>query len=171
MSKNRNDNPLKINDLKKITLGFNDLPNKSKFKPLCNIRPNNKKECLEIMPREDAKDSDMRRRGLVYIFVIGKNLLKVGSTTQNFKERVQSYNCGKGKARKRGTCSTTNYFVLQSLLNFKKEVEVYAFFAPKIDRLVFGKKEKISLPPKQWEKSILKKMKKEDKMPIFCTQT
>ena len=171
MRKNKNDIPLTIKDLREIKIKLSDIPKKLQFKFLCSIYPNITNDCLEIIKEEDSKYLNIHRRGLVYVFVIEGKVLKVGSTTQSFKERVKSYNCGTSKARKKGTCSTTNYFVLQSLLNFKKEVKVYAFFTPTISQLVFGETEKISLPPKQWEKSILKKMKEKKKMPIFCTQT
>ena len=168
----KNDRPLKRNDLKGITIGLRDLPHRREFKFLCTMEPDAAAEHLYIINEKTGKNSDIRRRGLVYVFIVDGKLLKVGSTAQSFTERVQSYNCGtKSNRWNRGTCSTTNYFVLQSLLAIGKSIRVYAFFTPRITVPIFGKKESFPLPPKQWEKNILKTMKLKGKLPVLCTQT
>ena len=72
--------------------------------------------------------------------VIDNKILKIGQTITDVKCRIQSYNSGKKKHRKKGTCSTTNYFILQSLLNIDKRVNLYVYFAEKKPYDIFGVK-------------------------------
>ena len=57
----------------------------------------------------------------MYCFVIDGKILKIGKTDTTMAKRVQSYNCGKKAYRENGTCSTTNYNILQSFLAINKE--------------------------------------------------
>ena len=118
---NRNDRILSAKDIKN-QLNFDAFKHREKFSFLCDLVPEKDKERLVIK----NADSDLaEKRGVLYVFVLDNKLIKIGSTTTSFKDRVQSYNCGKKAYRKSGTCSTTNFFVLQSLLNINKIVKVY----------------------------------------------
>ncbi|GAA8238846.1 hypothetical protein HpKG61_05230 [Helicobacter pylori] len=81
--------------------------------------------------------------------------------------------CGKVEYRKNGTCSTTNYFVLQSLLKINKIVQVYAFFPEQPTYTLFGKTYQDSFSTsKRAENVILENfIKNHNKKPIGCTQT
>lgn len=88
------------------------------------------------------------------------------------KERIQSYNCGKTEYRIAGTNSTTNYFILQSLLKINKIVKVYAYFPDKKEYKIFGEFGCDSFPPaKKVERKILSDFIKKHKLkPIANTQ-
>lgn len=110
--------------------------------------------------------------GLVYIFVIEDKIFKIGHTIKSIIKRIQSYNCGKIEYRIKGTNSTTNYFVLQSLLKIDKTIDVFAFFPQKPTYNIFGKNYYDSYPPsKRAENVILNKfIANHHKKPIGCTQ-
>lgn len=149
-------------------IDYGNFEHKDKFSFLCDLVPDRKKERLVI---ENADINKINKIGVLYVFVLNNKLLKVGSSTTSFKDRVQSYNCGKEKyRRKHGTCSTTNYFVLQTILRWNKSIKVYAFFPEEIEMDIWGKKEMISSPAKRFEKIILTELKNHGKLPIFCTQ-
>ena len=164
---NKNDNPLNsISDVKPVI--FNDFEYKDYFKKIFTLYPDVENEKLDIM---NSEEETANKRGLVYCFVIDGILLKIGSSTTSMKARIQSYNCGKESYRENGTCSTTNFFILQTFLNIGKEVDVYAYFPETILFDVFGKKEESSLPAKKYEKTILENLKKNNMFPSLCSQT
>ncbi len=125
MAKRKSDIILKsVNDLKD-EIDYKDFEYKEYFNLLCELVPNNSLEKLEI---NAIDEKNMKNEGLVYVFVIQGKIFKIGHSITPITKRVQSYNCGKVEYRKNGTYSTTNYFVLQSLLKINKIVQVYAFF-------------------------------------------
>lgn len=142
---------------------------KKHFCHLCNLRPDIASERL-LVDAVDAGKFD--ERGLVYVFCIAGKILKIGNTITTISARVQSYNCGKQAFRNNGTCSTTNYFILQSLLNINTVVKVYAYFPKMVKYNIFGKSGAERFPsPKAVEKEVLRRFKiKHDKIPIGCTQ-
>lgn len=166
---NKNDQPLNEID---ITIPVDDFPYISHFKKIGDIKANELTESLVIKNKEKCFESD---KELVYLFIIDGYIQKVGSTTTTMKKRIQSYNCGKQAYRDSGTCSTTNYFVLQSFLRINRDIEVYAFFPEKkkmqVD--VFGDiiEKELYIPSKEYEKKILTELKSRGAMPILCTQT
>jgi len=107
---------------------------KKHFDWLCEIRPDRKKEKLFLGKHDHGKIDE---EGFVYVIVVNGKILKIGQTTTTFKSRLSSYNCGTRKFRKRGTASTTNYFVLQSLLAIGAPAQIYAYFAKKKRYLIF----------------------------------
>lgn len=109
--------------------------------------PDVKNEKLVWCPNDIFDDN---YSGLFYAFVINGHFYKAGKTDTTLKERISSYNCGKKEYRNNGTCSVTNYFVLQSLLNFNVPVDVYCFFAPKATLNIFGKEIAISESPAKY---------------------
>ena len=166
--KNRNIVLIKsITELKKET-NYADFQYKKYFIHLCNLIPNKKVEKLEI---EKVNSQNIENSGLVYVFVINKKIFKIGQTITPITKRIQSYNCGK-KANKE-TASTTNSFVLQSLLNINKTINVYAFFPETPEYTIFGKKHQSSYPPtKTAEHKILEDfISKFGQKPIGCTQS
>lgn len=165
-SPNRNDMPIHEADtLHEMSL--DDFEYKDHFSFLCTLIPETENERVVI---QETNEPYIERKGILYLFVLENRILKVGSSTVSFKERVSSYNCGKQAFRDNGTCSTTNYFVLQSLLNINKPIEVYAFFPESIEMDVFGTTEEISLPAKRYEKRILTELKDSNQLPVMCTQ-
>ncbi len=172
MKKNKNRNIVllkSINDLNN-EFDYTDFKYKEYFFHLCNLIPNNNQEKLDI---EIINEDFINKEGLVYIFVIENKIFKIGNTITSIIKRVQSYNCGKVEYRISGTNSTTNYFVLQSLLKINKKIEVFAFFPDKPEYELFGKKYKDSFPPsKRAEKIILNDfIKLYKRKPIGCSQT
>ena len=168
--KNRNIVLIKsITELKKET-NYADFQYKKYFIHLCNLIPNKKAEKLEI---EKVNSQNIENSGLVYVFVINKKIFKIGQTITTIAKRIQSYNCGKTEYRIAGTNSTTNYFVLQSLLNINKTINVYAFFPETPEYTIFGKKYQSSYPPtKTAEHKILEDfISKFGQKPIGCTQS
>lgn len=163
---NKNDLILHPNDFVN-QINFDDFEYKDKFNYLCDLIPIRRLEKLVI---KNADDNLIKRAGLVYLFILNNKLLKVGSATTSFLERVSSYNCGKKAYRKNGTCSTTNYFVLQNLLNINKPIKVYYYFPDQISMNVWGTTKNISLPAKEFEKKILTELKENNNLPILCTQ-
>lgn len=148
-------------------MNFHEFKYKDKFHLLCDLVPEMDKERIVI---KNPTSNLIDRKGILYLFVLNDKLIKVGSSTVSFAERVSSYNCGRKAFRKNGTCSTTNYLVLQTLLNINKIVKVYSYFPEEIELDVWGEKETISLPTKRFEKKILTELKDRGKLPILCTQ-
>ncbi|MDR3290095.1 MAG: hypothetical protein LBT02_02310 [Rickettsiales bacterium] len=136
MAKNRNDILLGNFDNLKNEANYSDFKDYQKyFIHLCDLQPNLEKERLEII---NCEIDYLNKEGFVYIFVIKDKVFKIGESTTSIKDRIQSYNCGKKTYRKNGTCSTTNYFTLQSLLNINTSIEVYAYFPDEVEYIVLG---------------------------------
>ena len=169
--KKKNKNIVILQDVSEINdeILFEDFPFKINFQLLCKLKPNFKTEKLEI----DVVDfQNIKKEGLVYIFVIEKRIFKIGHTINSIEKRIQSYNCGKTEYRISGTNSTTNYFVLQSLLKMNSIVEVYGFFPEQPKYKLFEKEFQDSFPvSKRAENIILEDyIEKFGKKPIGCTQ-
>lgn len=131
--------------------------------------PDKDNEKLLWCPNEDFNDN---YPGLIYAFVVNGHLYKIGKTDTTMRERISSYNCGKKEYRNNGTCSVTNYFVLQSLLNFNVPVDIYCFLAPKATLNIFGKSIEISESPAKYIEGLFLSQAKTDfnnKLP-GCTQ-
>lgn len=109
--------------------------------------PDRNNEKLVWCPNNSFNDN---YTGLFYAFVVNGHFYKAGKTDTTMRERIASYNCGKKEYRNNGTCSVTNYFVLQSLLNFNTPVDVYCFLAPKATLSIFGKEVEISESPAKY---------------------
>jgi hypothetical protein len=167
--KNRNIVIIKSIDELKNEVNYADFEYKPYFTHICNLVPNVDNERLDIEEIDSQKVKDF---GLVYVFVIDEKIFKIGQSITPIKSRVQSYNCGKTEYRISGTNSTTNYFVLQSLLKINKKVKVYAYFPPKKEYTLFDEKGNDSFPPvKKIENKIMRDfIKKHGKKPIGSTQ-
>jgi hypothetical protein len=159
--KSKNIQVLKTLDDLKNEINFEDFEYKKYFNLICYLFPNRDKERLEIevIDVDACEDS-----GLVYIFVINGKIFKIGQSITPIIRRIQSYNCGKTEYRISGTNSTTNYFVLQSLLNINEVVHVYAFFPDQPEYTLFEKKYRDSWPTSKRAENM------HNKKPIGCTQ-
>ena len=148
---NKNDVPLKNLSELEANKSYNELPHKDKFLYLFNIVIvlDKKKKKLKVNPVNTNNSKDLMRKGLVYILVINNKILTIGSSTNSIVDRVQSYNAGKKKHRKSGTASTTNYYILQSIINIGEIVNVYAHFPLKKKYVLFGKEGKDIFPSAQ----------------------
>ena len=113
--------------------------------------PDTKNEKLVWCPNKNFDDN---YTGLFYAFVVNGHFYKAGKTDTTLLERIKSYNCGKKEYRNNGTCSVTNYFVLQSLLNFNIPIDVYCFLAPKATLNIFGENVMISESPAKYIEGI-----------------
>ena len=162
---NKNDTILNAEDIEG-QMPLNTFKYREHFSFLCNIVPDVANEKLNISNATKL----INKKGVLYLFVIDGKLIKVGSSTVSFKDRLSSYNCGKKAYRENGTCSTTNYLVLQSFLNINKVVEVYVFFPEEVAMDVWGESEMVSLPAKRFEKRVLTELKEEGLLPIMCSQ-
>lgn len=93
--------------------------------------------------------------GLFYAFVVNGKFYKGGKTDNTIADRIKSYNCGKMEYRKKnGTCSVTNYFILQTLLNFNVPVDVYCYLVPKAKIEIFGNVVEINTSPSKYIEGI-----------------
>ena len=119
--KNRNIQIIRSFEELRNEIDYDDFEYKDYFSLICNLIPNREKERLDI----EAIDVDAcQDHGLVYVFVIKGKIFKIGESITPIIKRIQSYNCGKIEYRINGTNSTTNYFVLQSLLSIGEKVQV-----------------------------------------------
>jgi hypothetical protein len=140
------------------------------FTKLGTIIPNREAEKLEI---EYADGVDTTRKGLIYILVIQDKIFKIGQTTDAFDGRLGSYNCGRQNNRDKGTCSVTNYFVLQSLLAINRPVDVYVYYPPRATYELFEQMVETSEAPSKYGERLIVEdfLKKYYKKPIGCTQS
>ena len=132
---------------------------KEYFVPLGTIYPDKDKEKLNWEAVEEMLN---KYEGLDYSFVIEGHFYKLGKTDTTMQDRLTSYNCGTENFRKDGTCSVTNFKVLQTLLNINKPVTVFALLAPKAILTVFGKTYEISVSPSKFIEGILIDQAKKD---------
>ena len=122
---------------------------KDMFSLLGELIPQKEQEKLIWKPFQSSVDEI---EGIVYAFVLknSRKLYKIGKTDTTLKDRITSYNCGKTSYRKNGTCSVTNYKVLQSLLNIEEPVEVYGYIPPKAQLTFNNKTVLISCSPSKY---------------------
>lgn len=156
-----------ITDFNTTNLKQNDVPYSDYFCHIGNIHPDVKEEKLLFELNSGLRDEP----GLVYLLLLKDKVVKIGCTTVTMKKRIQSYNCGKKIYRDRGTCSTTNYFVLQSLLSNNETIQVFGYYPPRQTVNVFSTELISTANPKLYEKAILTILKEEKKMPILNIQT
>lgn len=148
---------------------FSEYSLKSYFEKIGILKPNCQRERLDC---EILNKKYSTLEGLVYCFVIDGKILKIGKTDTTMAERVKSYNCGTKAYRERGTCSTTNYNVLQSFLAINKPVEIWAYFVPPIKVEAFGESFEITTSPAKFlEKLFQEKTQAQfgEKL-LFCIQ-
>lgn len=167
---NKNDNPLLEIDK---TIHISDFDEIKYFNKIAVLTGSPEEEKLVVKEILDERYSF--KKNVLYIIVIKDYIQKIGSSTNSMKDRIRSYNCGKKEYRKQGTCSTTNFFVLQTLLQINEDIEIYGFYPETKEQEFdcFGEliEIEVSVPSKTYEKNILEKLKTKGKMPALCTQT
>lgn len=160
-----------INSVEELAneVNYDDFEFKKYFKHICDLFPNREQERLDLLVIDK---NGCNREGVVYVFVIDGKIFKVGESINSIKARVQSYNCGKLEYRLKGTCSTTNFFVLQSLLKINEPVYVYAFFPEEPEYEIFGRRFKTSRPPSKTAEALIIQdfIDRHERKPIGCTQ-
>jgi hypothetical protein len=132
---------------------FEDYSLSTQFHRIGVLRPEQEKERVVPVP-DDTSDNGFKKGNALYAFVIDGHLFKIGKTDTTIAERINSYNCGKKKHREKGTCSTTNYMVLQTFLAINKEVEVYCYFLPKATLIIDGKVYEITESPSKFAEGL-----------------
>ena len=149
------------NNLEGLYHSLNDTSNWPNFKDYSfmenmvyagQLIPDRANEKIVWTPNELFDDN---YQGLCYAFVVNGKFYKQGKTDTTLKERISSYNCGKQEYRNNGTCSVTNYFVLQSILNFNVPVDVYVYYIPKATLKIFGKEVEINTSPAKYVEGLL----------------
>jgi hypothetical protein len=171
MAKKKNKNIIPIRTLEQLKdeVSYSDFAYKKDFTLICKLLPNVKEEKIEIEVIDNVK---INLEGLVYVFVIEDKIFKIGHTITTIKKRIQSYNCGKTEYRINGTNSTTNYFVLQSILLLNLKVDIFAFYPDQPQYTLFGKSYQDSHPASKRAENIILTdfVKLHQRKPIGCTQ-
>jgi hypothetical protein len=88
---------------------------------------------IAYTPADGYVDSYKKYKECVYIIAYNVKVVKIGGTYTGMARRHQSYNCGTRKARKKGTCSVTNYHITESqyaAIMQGKTVEWYVYDVP-----------------------------------------
>lgn len=162
-------NSLKNKEQLKDEINYNDFKYKKYFDIVCRLIPDKENETLIVEPINKELTN---KEGIVYVFVIDGKIFKVGESINSIKDRVQSYNCGKLEYRLKGTCSTTNFYVLQSLLAIGEIVDVYGYFPVQPEYSIFGGKYKSSKSAAKVAENLIIKdfVERYNKKPIGCTQ-
>ncbi len=167
---NKNEDPLRTLDQLADEVSWEEYADRERYVHAYTLNPNIVEERLEIVKVHD--EAMEQQEGLVYVLVVGGKVFKIGQSIRSFRNRLGSYNTGKVKYRSRGTNSGANFFVLQSLLHFSHEVEVY-IFAPQTKWWHFlGESgEEIFPSAKTVEKIFLQRFVEEHgRLPIGCGQ-
>ena len=173
MARERNKNDSYLRSVSELSneIEYETYQYKELFIYLCDLIPNIEKEKIEV--NGDLIGANLQKKDLVYIIVVCGKIFKIGHTINNIHKRVESYNCGKERHREKGTCSTTNFFILQSLLHINRISRLYAYFPIKKEYEIFGEVGEETFPStKTVKKKILKDFQKRyGRLPLGCTQS
>ena len=88
---------------------------------------------FDYVPLDNWKDQYKNRGEVVYIIAFDGYVVKIGFTTDGMKNRHTSYNAGSRNTRKKGTPSTTNFHITETIhtaLRDGKKVEWWAYDVP-----------------------------------------
>lgn len=128
-------NELKIEDfLTKVELDtmFTKIAD-AELKPKHRFDKNPQVNPIDYTVVDELVDSYKEYKELIYIITINGYVVKIGGTYTGMAKRHQSYNCGTRKARKKGTCSVTNYHLTEAqytAIRDGKKVEWYVHEVP-----------------------------------------
>ena len=138
------------------------------FRYVCTAEADRNNERLVIT---DSVAEDMQK-SCVYAMVIDGLIFKIGTALRGIKGRIGSYNSGRTRYRVRGTNSSANYWVLQSLLSMQKPVLFYAFYPPVRQCEIFGETIDEPFPSaKSVEGVVIRQFEAKHGMkPLGCTQ-
>lgn len=103
-----------------------------------------------------------KKASWIYVLSFDKRIVKIGKTDDGMGARFSSYSAGTVENRNRGTCSTTNFHIQQSIkmaLDKKIEVGIYGFeiILPTFN-LTFWKGNSLEVPHdtgKFWERDLM----------------
>ena len=103
---------------------------------------------VDYKPVEGKEEDFKSTRGKIYTIVFNNKIVKIGQTSNTLKNRFSSYACGTRKYRERGTCSVTNYQIMESayaVLMGGGSVEVYSYTVEPILQEIntFGESQKV----------------------------
>ena len=113
---------------------------------------NSTKKCgynLNLNLEEGVEYGHRKHEQWIYILAVDGRVCKIGQTTKTLVDRWASYSAGTRDNRvKRGTCSTTNYFIseiVRRALEEEVDVELYAYAIPNTYTVgsIFGREEKL----------------------------
>ena len=166
IKKKKNDNPLRSTDELKSEIPWDEYESVNLFTYYCDLRPVFAKEKLEILNIQEPQISTIC--GVVYVLVVNQRILKIGQSTTTITKRLRSYNTGTQSLRIRGSAGGANFFILQSLLNFNTDAQVYVLLPRHRTWNILGNKGTEAFPSaKIWERVLLEKFKaKYEKLPI-----
>tara|TARA_B100000674_G_C37489945_1_gene755404 strand:- start:33 stop:611 length:579 start_codon:yes stop_codon:yes gene_type:complete len=126
-----------IEDFYKISIA--QLKPKNRFINNPEVNP------IDYIVQDGLMDSYEKYKEVIYIIAFDEKIVKIGKTKVGMKGRHQSYNCGTRKARKKGTCSVTNYNVTETQYTAIRDgvsIDWYAYDVPQviIPIEIFGEK-------------------------------
>jgi len=77
---------------------------------------------------------------LIYVLVIEDKIFKIGKSITTMEKRIGSYHSGKNAYREKenATNSSTNWFVLQTVLAINKPVYIYVLYVPQTKNSFMG---------------------------------
>ena len=94
---------------------------------------------MDIIPGEGASGYSYhdkisyynKHKGLVYFIYneTGDEIVKIGQTDATLNSRFSSYGAGTQKARDKGTCSVTNYYLSEEIRNGHKQGKKFSVYA------------------------------------------
>lgn len=165
---NKMEEPLKRMAQLDGEVAWDDYEHRGKFAFICEAAPERMDEKLVITGKDDSNVN----RSCVYAMVIDGRIFKIGSALNGVGGRIGSYNAGRMKYRGRGTNSTTNFWVLQTLINLAKPVRFYGVFPPLRKCEFFGETFREPFPSaKAVEKVVLQRfVDTYGRKPVGCTQ-
>jgi hypothetical protein len=114
----------------------------------------------------------------IYFITFNDKIVKIGMTTTSFCERFSSYICGARRAMKKGSCSTTNFLICETLytgLQLGFNVDIYGIPIQKERRNInaYGRDADISVSVVKAHEEIITKYYMENnynRKPPLCVQ-
>jgi len=124
------------------------------------------KKLVDFKPIKEQSALYNNHKGIVYAIAFDGKIVKLGMSSVTLQKRLMSYNAGTRHNRSNGTCSTTNFHVIESIYcalhkNVAVELYVYAVNNPVVNISIWSDTVSIEIPEvsKFFEKSILQKYK------------
>ena len=124
------------------------------------------KKIVDFIPVSSRNHMFNNHNGIIYAIVFDGKIVKLGMSSTTLKERLNSYNCGTRAARAKGTCSTTNFHIIESiygaiLRGIKVEIYSYHITSPTVTINMWNDEVpvKMTAVAKEFEKTLLQKYK------------
>lgn len=124
------------------------------------------KKLVDFLPVRSQMHMVNKHNGIIYAIVFDGKIVKLGMSSTTLKDRLQSYNCGTRAAREKGTCSTTNFHIIESiygaiLRGIKVEIYSYHITSPTVTINMWNDEVpvKMTAVAKEFEKTLLQKYK------------